>query len=662
MDFISIILKWVSTKIDSCLAWVIVIYKVYFMPPAVHFEEYRERLYKKYGIINTLALNNSQKLLKKIYVPQTLVKEDCSVKKDKYTKIDKYPEKLIKKYKRILITDSAGMGKSTIMKRMFIDLVEKKIESIDIPIPIYIELNKLDKDHTILDIIQEELTLESGLSSEIKKYDSKLLLKLIKKGSFVFFMDGYDEISNAIRTDVTNGIRNFISVAGDKHYYILTSRPGLSLAGFDDFHVFKIQPLTIDEAYKLLSKYDSTEKKSVSRNLINELKSGKYNSIVECLNNPMLVSLLFFVFKNKKTLKQHYFFDEIYNTYFRDHDDSKVIDPHEKQSDLDSYSFNQVLRCVAYVCLTSGKNEFDERLILKAISYAKGNCSNSNFGETAYLNDLLLAVPFFLKEGTQYKWIYKPLMEYFSALFLADDVMNHDKCLKEVCDNAPFELCVSMLDMYQEVDSKRFSVSVVKPLCEKFIVFYDSKKAIINGTKVNRGIVNARIGLLFHFDNAKLGIVNNTLYNNERTMKEFIKLRNLPDCHFFKLSSSKDAYLVACSSDNHPLLIRLYQIMPSLYAKLGNNTDYNAEDLNSAFCPYEISGYSDKNNLNDINERTGEEKEEVYMIINELLVKSLDYGQRINPLDYQECYNEILRIKKIKIQNINAIDDLLRST
>ena len=74
------------------------------------------------------------------------------------------------------------MGKSTIMKRMFIDLIDRGME--DVGIPIYIELNRLKKDRAILLEIQEEL---NSLSREFNK---ELLLKLFQTGGF-FFLHGW---------------------------------------------------------------------------------------------------------------------------------------------------------------------------------------------------------------------------------------------------------------------------------------------------------------------------------------------------------------------------------------------------------------------------------------------------------------------------------------
>ena len=109
--------------------------------------------YHKYSIISALAIPNSQFELKKIYVPQTLVKDNRFGGEEESIRIDGMPKELIKKYKKILITDTAGMGKSTITKRMFIDLIDNEIEGIGVPI--YIELNRLNKDRSILQEIQD---------------------------------------------------------------------------------------------------------------------------------------------------------------------------------------------------------------------------------------------------------------------------------------------------------------------------------------------------------------------------------------------------------------------------------------------------------------------------------------------------------------------------
>ena len=90
-------------------------------------------------------------------------------------KIEHYPINLVESYSKILIADTAGMGKSTLTKYLFLDIVENGYG-----IPIYIEMRRLKKDRPILLEIQEQL---SSLSND---FDEQLLLRFIQTGSFIF--------------------------------------------------------------------------------------------------------------------------------------------------------------------------------------------------------------------------------------------------------------------------------------------------------------------------------------------------------------------------------------------------------------------------------------------------------------------------------------------
>lgn len=242
-------------------------YDELMIPRREHFEEYLFRTYKKYSIINTLVFKNEQRLLNDLYIPLTLVKKDHQRNPAEQIKITKYPVDLVKKYNKILITDTAGMGKSTLTKRLFLDVIDNGHG-----IPIYIEMRRLSNKKTILLEVQEQI------NSLSKIFDKNLLLEFIQTGGFVFFLDGYDEISLDNRSSVTTNVQDFISKAGN-NIFIMTSRPEQALTSFGDFQVFTINPLSKKEAHELLRKYDNQG--NTSSHLIDELKTGQYEMINE---------------------------------------------------------------------------------------------------------------------------------------------------------------------------------------------------------------------------------------------------------------------------------------------------------------------------------------------------------------------------------------------
>ncbi len=161
---ISTLVKNVITpQIQKFADKVHIAYNELLIPRGEHFEEYFYRTFKKYSIMNTLVFKNEQRLLKDLYIPLTLVRDDYPKKKDKeQTKVDKYPADLIRNYNKILITDTAGMDKSTLTKRLFLDVIENGYG-----IPIYIEMRRLKKDRPILLEIQEQI------NSLTKEFDRK---------------------------------------------------------------------------------------------------------------------------------------------------------------------------------------------------------------------------------------------------------------------------------------------------------------------------------------------------------------------------------------------------------------------------------------------------------------------------------------------------------
>lgn len=253
-----------------------------------HFQDYLLRNYEKYSTMNTLVFSNTQKQLKDIYIPLSITTKDALTQTEVSKKIDRYPKDIIDKYRKVLITDTAGMGKSTIMKYIYLSIIDGAAG-----IPIFIELRRLNTSKDILAEMQEQL------KSINKDFDSVLLKEFIKDGKLIFILDGYDEIPLADKSAVTEQMQNFITKANNNLFF-MTSRPEEGLSCFGEFVKFEINPLSKEEAYSLLRKYD--KKGKTSELLIKKLKEDKSKPIEEFLKNPLLVSLLFSAFDFKQTI------------------------------------------------------------------------------------------------------------------------------------------------------------------------------------------------------------------------------------------------------------------------------------------------------------------------------------------------------------------------
>lgn len=610
-----------------------------------YFGEYYHRTYEKYSIVNTLVFHNSQRLLKDIYVTQSLVKEHGFQDDDKPIVIDKYPRDLIDKYQKILITDTAGMGKSTMTKRMFIDLIDNGLEGIGIPI--YIELNKLNKNHDILQEIQNEL---NSLSED---FDNDLLLRFIQTGGFIFFLDGYDEISIADRDEVTQDIKDFISKASKGNSFILTSRPEGNLMSFGDFQSFSIQPLTEDEAYELLTKYDKSKNKELSSKLVELLQSGEYDSIAEFLENPLLVSLLFTAYDYNRSIpfEKHRFYGVVFEAYFEKHDNTKAMKKREKYSGLNYDGFDRILRYVGYDCLIRTGVQFNKDTILNTIREAKEFCGISDFSENAFLEDLVSTVPLFCKEGTDYKWVHKSLLEYFAARFIFCDAKeSQDKILTAIYNSENLDKYINMLDLYYDIDWKGFSKNITLPFCE---IFIDNCDSHFNDLNFSKDLISTRISNLLFAKSALLvlsdeGGARNQIHARhiiEETDSEFQLRRafRIQRAHnemvFFALGKPSKMYGLARLLNEKKASVVGFE--------KGAYKDYL--QLREDGFPKEISEFEhDKVCFIDV--KTGNQSKELYHATN-----ILPYWYLGICIDYDACKKEAERIKKEIDQN-NTVD------
>lgn len=554
--------------------------KSYLNVNSTSFVAYYKRAYNNYSIINTLAFKERVKKLKDIYIPLTLYSIDNKEKKS-YTKIEGYPKDLLDQYQRILITDTAGMGKSTLMKRMFLDVIDNNYG-----IPVFIELRRLSEQNDLLNEVANQF---GGLQNS---FDKEVLESLFIAGGFVIFLDGFDEISSKNKPFVTRNIQDFEVKAPDNKY-IITSRPEEELACFGAFQEFRIRELKKDESYDLLKKYDFDGE--TSQQLIAKLKTGRYSMINEFLKNPLLVSLLFAAFDFKQTipLKKHIFYRQVFDAYFDSHDLSKGDSyVHEKKSNLDIDDFDKVLRKIGFDCLKKQKIEFEKDELLAIIDKAKASYSNLNFSSMSLLHDLLKAVPLFCQDGMYYKWVHKSLQEYFAAEFIYKDSKNNqDAILTALYKSKKLDLYINLLDLYFDIDPIGFQKNIVKPVLEGFVSYYN--KHFMPAEGIDSTLAKYRLTLTFCFR----VVVGHVDLKGKKGRDSFELINELSSKFFHGLPKSamlinNGSFLAFLPRNNSKVLGLLENRIPSLFCKIDNKSVNSKHHILFKDC-FELEGMKD---------------------------------------------------------------------
>lgn len=444
-------------------------YNQHLVPLTKHFEEYLTRSYERHSVVCTLVLRNSNRRLKDIYVPLTILEENNP---DEKVVIDTYPMEFMRKHPRMIIRDTAGMGKTTLVKRLFLSAIDEVLA-----IPIIVELRRLKHETTLLDMVYDQI------DSLAEKFDHELLLKLIQQGGFVFFFDGYDEVANEQKGTVTEEIKSLVSKA-PANTYIITSRPELSLMTFGDFSVFTIQPLAEEEATELLRKYDNNGE--VSNILIEKLNNISNVKIKDFLRTPLLTSLLFtaFDYKQKVPIRKEEFYQQVFDAYFESHDltkDGGYV--RRKQSGLNMSDFKKVLRYLGFKCLKHQfQTEFSKAELIGILKEVQNEYSGQKFVSEDFIKDIVTAVPLFVKDGIYYRWIHKSMQEYFAALFIHDDARNSQKSILEtMLQSRWMGQYINLFDIYYDIDYEGFRDTVLYKIVTDYLDYYQKNFAHVPG-------------------------------------------------------------------------------------------------------------------------------------------------------------------------------------
>jgi len=451
-----------------------------------NFQEYLRQRYERYLIIDTLVFPNKQTLFKELYEPLTIITKTDGKKVE--IKIKDYPNNFLPKYFRAIIEDTAGMGKSTITKKLFLSIIEQNAG-----IPILIELRKINNDN---DFLKE---LQNQLSQIGKQIPSDFILSLLNEGQFIFLFDGFDEISKSDKNFVIKDLHRFIEKANNNHF-LITSRSEDSLVSFGDFHKFYIKPLDEDEASSLINRYDSYSFKPIAKELFKQIKGKKDKTLNEFLTNPFLVSLLYKSFDYKKDIpiKKCQFFRQVYDALYESFDLSKEgYLKREKNSNLHLDDFERVLRHIGYFTSIENKVEYEKNYIINIIDKVKKYVPDLSFKSSDYLKDLLETVPLFKKDGNYIKWAHKSIQDYFAAKFIWIDSGNDQNIiLKKIYKDKDNKRFYNILDLFYELDSNIFDRTILLNLLEDFQDYNNKKYS--NFQSIPKSLIEERIENNFH--------------------------------------------------------------------------------------------------------------------------------------------------------------------
>lgn len=483
--------EWEKFKIDFDLA----------------FSIYLKKSVEKYGKIKTILYRTEPKNLYDFFECPNLRKE-----RGKAIKGDSI-DNLLDISNFLIIQGTGGIGKSTLLKYLFLDEVSKKGW-----IPVLVELkdlNLVDGEYEISDFIFQKLyDLGSTINNKYMEY-------ALQSGKFIFLLDGYDEIASDRKDIFFRKLDSFCDRYSD-NCYIISSRPYSEFVEFQRFSVLTLCELSKKQAISLVQKIEfDTE---IKNRFLTALENCLYEQHRSFASNPLLLNIMLLTFDNYAEIpeKLHLFYANAFDTLYSKHDATKSGYRRELRCPLSYDSFKKVF---AYFCFSTyyqGKIELscdDLFSILKKIG-----STVTPFNPEDYAFDLTNSICVLYRDGLDYKFTHRSFQEYFAAIFLKELSDNNMKkmgmeLVKKDYHRASYD---GVFPMLRDMAEQRFEQNILLPLVDEFerecvttdkYAFYFEKIAPVicfDSDLDKKGGIN--LLLLVNFD----GTITGFLYNMTR--------------------------------------------------------------------------------------------------------------------------------------------------
>lgn len=433
-------------------------------------KNYLNKQKDKYSHIKTLLRGNTPVYLYDIYFPAKLEDEHGVVIGTESS------NKLFKDINFLTIIGDAGSGKSTLMKHLFLNSIYEKNK-----IPILIELRYLNDSTEEL-----EMYVKNTISQNKLSVNNVILEKLLDKGKFILFLDGFDEVDEKTKKKLVKQLNDFVNKYND-NCFVLTSRPYSNIENLALFVNLRMKDLSLENGeirgfvFKQLGSEEELAEKAIK-----SIEQGDSKYIHSFLKNPLLLSLYLLTFQNYASIpdKKYIFYRRVINALFSEHDSrTKLGFVREKLCGLDQEGFESVLKSFSFLSYFENEFSFNRDYInfkLKIIKDKKA----LKFDNNKFLTDLKSAISLWIDDDGMFSFAHRSLQEYFTALFITElkpeeNNRVYNKIIKiyeDSKDNRSREV-ENLLQLLKEMDEYNYIKCFYHPL------LLDVQTQILNGSK-----------------------------------------------------------------------------------------------------------------------------------------------------------------------------------
>lgn len=369
------------------------------------FQAHVDNSYERCRYVKNVLYRDSSVDLKSQYVNVLFDRSGAPVE-------DKAISQSIRKAGRLIVSGTAGAGKTMFMKWLTLNLIDDLIYHQRIPL--FLELRYITEDSIKGGLIAYLLNNTSKAEGRVTIDRFKIGLEL---GQFILILDAVDEIKPSIRDAVIDEIRDFL-----KEYpqcsVLLSSRPDEEVESIQELVVYRTKSMNEEQVVEVINKleFDGLVKKA----LLDKFAEGFFNEHSEFLSNPLLVTIMLLNFDHSADIptKLTSFYRQAFEALYQRHDAAKGAYRRGHYAGLPLDEYEKVFSAFSFDSFLDSKVEFSD---VELLDYFKAAALYYNV--SAKPSDLVLdamkSVCVIQKEGLDCVFAHRTFQEYFAALFLS---------------------------------------------------------------------------------------------------------------------------------------------------------------------------------------------------------------------------------------------------
>lgn len=428
------------------------------------FPDYVTNSQAKYAKLKTLLYSSEERLFEEFFVcntisrvparyhriPDDMIIEDVTLEKLEYTS------------RFTMLVGMGGIGKSMMMRHLFLTSIKKYAQTGKLPILV-----------TLREFGQDNNNLFNLIVDSVHRFDISFsaahVHKFLTEGKCQLLFDGLDEIK---ASDMGSFLRELDALIDryPKNQYVMSTRRFSSFVELSRFTILFIMPFSNAQALQLIDRLEyCPEEPKLKQQFRDRLVKDYFKSHAEFVTNPLLLTLMLMSYHRFADVpeKKYLFYEQAYQTLLQRHDSDKLAYKRVFRSVKDPSDFTLVFREFCAKSYRKGDYEFSQKLFDEYFSKLKvlTRMDPEMMKLDNFLFDVCHSACLMYEEGQNYHFLHRSFQEYFFADYYSrqdDTTLTKLGAYIDAADQALFDEG-SAFDMLYDLAQEKVERFIIMP-------------------------------------------------------------------------------------------------------------------------------------------------------------------------------------------------------